>query len=437
MRQFVGNVSAMSSYRQPGTVLRDRTFAVPLDHAVPDGDQIEVFAREVVATETAAAELPWLVYLQGGPGHGAQRPIGRDGWLDRALRDYRVLLLDQRGTGRSSPANRRTLAGLGSAGAQAEYLAHFRADAIVADAELIRRQVTGGRPWSVLGQSFGGFCAVTYLSQAPEGVSEAFLTGGLPGLDTTADDVYRRAYPVVLAKNLAHYERYPQDIERARQVARKLVGAPARLPGGTLLTVAAFQSLGLMLGSSTGSHALHYLIEDPFAGGELNDDFLYRAESILTFASAPLYALLHEASYAQGAATRWAAQRVRAEFADFDAAKALAGDAPLMFTGEMIYPWTFENDPVLAPLADAAEALAQREGWPPLYDAARLRDCRVPAAAAVYFNDMYVPTEFSLRTAAAIRGLRPWVTSEYEHDGLRVSNGGVLDRLIGLVRGEL
>jgi pimeloyl-ACP methyl ester carboxylesterase len=427
----------MKSYRQPGTVLTDRTFQVPLDHSAPDGDQIEVFAREVVASEHAAADLPWLVYLQGGPGFGAQRPVGRDGWLDRALRDYRVLLLDQRGTARSSPANRRTLAALGSAQAQAQYLARFRADSIVADAELIRRQVTGGAPWSVLGQSFGGFCAVTYLSMAPEGLREAFLTGGLPGLSATADEVYRLTYPVVAAKTLAHYERYPQDIERARQIARKLAGEPARLPGGTLLTVEGFQSLGLMLGSSTGSHTLHYLIEDPFAGSDLNDDFRYRAEQILTFASAPLYALLHEATYACGAATRWSAQRIRAEFAEFDAGRALEGDGPLMFTGEMIYPWMFENDPVLGPLAEAADLLAQRDGWPPLYDPARLLDNTVPAAAAIYFNDMYVPTELSLRTAAAIGGLTPWVTSEYEHDGLRASRGGVLERLMGLARGEL
>jgi pimeloyl-ACP methyl ester carboxylesterase len=426
----------MSSYRQPGTIVTDRTFTVPLDHGVPDGDQIRLFAREVVAAQAGAAELPWLLFLQGGPGFGAQRPVGRDGWLDRALRDYRVLLLDQRGTGRSTPANRKTLAGLGSPAAQAEYLARFRADSIVADAELIRPQVTGGQPWSVLGQSFGGFCTVAYLSAAPRGLREAFLAGGLPGLDTSADDVYRQTYPAVAARSRAHYERYPQDVERVRAIARALADAPARLPGGTLLTVEAFQSLGLMLGSSTGSHALHYLIEDPFAGAELTDDFLYQVDSTLTFSPGPLYGLLHEACYAQGPATRWSAQRVRAEFAEFDAAEALESDAPVLFTGEMIYPWMFENDPVLAPLAEAADRLARRDGWPPLYDAARLRRNDVPAAAAVYFNDMYVPTEFSLRTAAVIRGLQPWVTSEFEHDGLRASPA-VLDRLIGLVRGEV
>ena len=381
-------------------------------------------------------DLPWLLFLQGGPGFGAGRPVGRDTWLDRALRDYRVLLLDQRGTSRSSPANRHTLAALGSPQAQADYLAHFRADSIAADAELVRRQLTGGQPWSVLGQSFGGFCTVSYLSRAPEGIREAFITGGLPGLRTTADELYRATYPLVAAKNRAHYERYPADVRRAKEIARRLAARPARLPGGGLLTVEAFQALGGMLGSSRGSHELHYLLEDPFAGTELSDDFLQQVQCYRTFAAGPLYALLREACYAQSTATRWAAQRIRAEFGEFDAAAALDGDDPLLFTGEMIYPWMLAGDPVLAPLADVAELLAQRDSWPDLYDADRLRTSQVPAAAAVYFNDMYVPLEFSLPTAQAIAGLTPWVTSEYEHDGLRVSNGAVFDRLISMARGH-
>jgi len=423
----------MPSYRQAGAVLTDHVFSVPLDHGRPDGERIEVFARAVVAADKAEAGLPWLLFLQGGPGFGAPRPHGRDSWLVRALADYRVLLLDQRGTGRSTPASRQTLAG--TAGDQARYLAHFRADAIVRDAELIRQEVTGGEPWSVLGQSFGGFCTVTYLSLAPEGLREAFITGGLPGLATTADDVYRVTYGKVRAKVEEHYQRYPGDVEQARRVARRLREGDVVLPGGAPLTVGAFQALGQMLGASTGGDELHYLLEDPFAGGGLSDAFLHEAEHRLSFASGPLYAVLHEACYAQGTATRWAAQRIRAEYPEFDPAAALEGDGPLLFTGEMIYPWMFDADPVLRPLREAADALAEREDWPPLYDAARLAANEVPVAAAVYFNDMYVPTEFSVPTGQAIRGLRAWVTSEYEHNGLRVSNGAVLDRLIALARG--
>jgi pimeloyl-ACP methyl ester carboxylesterase len=428
------------SYRQAGTVLTDHLFAVPLDHGRPDGEQIEVFAREVAAADLADVDLPWLLFLQGGPGFGAQRPQSRDSWLDRALTEYRVLLLDQRGTGRSTPATRKTLARLGSAQAQADYLTHFRADSIVLDAELIRRELTGGAPWSVLGQSFGGFCAVTYLSFAPDGLREAFITGGLPGLSVTADDVYRRTYRAVAAKNAAHYERYPGDVAQAALVAQHLAGHDVRLPNGAPLSVQAFQSLGLMLGMSTGSNELHYLLEDPFAGDDLSDAFLYAAAARLSFAAGPLYALLQEPSYAQGFATRWAAQRIRAEFGEFDPAPVLDADpgvTPLLFTGEMIYPWMVDADPVLRPLREAAELLAERDDWPPLYDPSRLAANEVPVAASVYYHDMYVDREFSMRTAGAIRGLRAWVTSEYEHDGLRVSSGAVVGRLIGMSRGQI
>jgi pimeloyl-ACP methyl ester carboxylesterase len=430
-------VLIMLSYRQPGLVLTDRVFTVPLDHARPRGEQIEVFAREVVAPHSEPAVQPWLVFFQGGPGFAAQRPVGRESWLDRALRDYRVLLLDQRGTGRSTPATRQTLARLDSPAAQADYLAHFRADSIVADAELIRRQVTGGVPWSVLGQSFGGFCVVSYLSGAPDGLREAFITGGLPGLAVDVDDIYRLTYGVVAAKNREHYARYPQDVARVRRIAQALADWPARLPGGGTLTVERFQALGQTLGSSTGSHQLHYLVEDAFAAAELTDEFLYRAEELLRYGSAPLYALLHEPCYAQGSATRWAAHRVRAEFGEFDAAAALSSDAPVFFTGEMVYPWVLEQDPALRPLAAAGELLAQRTDWPALYDAGQLARTDIPVTAAIYADDMYVPRDLSLQTAAAIRGLRAWVTNEYEHDGLRVSNGAVLDRLVAMARGEV
>ncbi len=427
-------------YRQAGTIVTEHTFRVPLDHGQPDGEQIEVFAREVAAADPgrpspAPAAKPWLLFLQGGPGFFAPRPSGRESWLDRALDDFRVLLLDQRGTGRSSPASRHTLARLVTPQAQAGYLAHFRADSIVADAELIRRELAGGEPWSVLGQSFGGFCTVSYLSLAPDGIREAFITGGLPGLAATADDVYRLTYPIVAERNQRHYERYPQDADRAREIARYLASHEVVMPDGGQLTVPAFQCLGRELGMSTGSDTLHYLLEDAFAGGVLTDSFLARAAAELSFAQGPLYALVHEACYAQRSATRWAADRIQGEFPEFDPAAAVDGDIPLLFTGEMIYPWMFRTDPVLRPLRDAAEELAARVDWPPLYDPARLAASTAPAAAAVYFEDMYVPAGLSLPTARAIRGLRPWVTNEYQHDGLRVSNGAVLGRLIALARG--
>src|SRR5215467_7577750 len=99
------------------------------------------------------------------------------------------------------------------------------------------------------------------------------------------------------------------------------------------------------------------------------------------------------------------------------------------------WPSSVSSTPVLRSFRPAADLLAEHEGWPALYDPSGLAANEVPAAAAVYFDDMYVPRELSLPTAEAIGGLRAWVTSEHEHDGLRVTNGAVLDRLIGLAQG--
>ncbi|WP_320778015.1 alpha/beta fold hydrolase [Streptomyces sp. CRN 30] len=430
-----------ASYRQPGVVLTDRRFTVPLDHAAPGGETIELYAREVVASDKADRDLPWLLYLQGGPGFGANRFIGKQAWLGRALEEFRVLLLDQRGTGASTPANRQTLPLVGGPAEQAAYLAHFRADSIIRDCELIRPRVTGGAPWTVLGQSFGGFCTVGYLSLAPEGLATALITGGLPSLDAHADDVYRAAYPRIARKVAAHYTRYPQDIERARRIAGHLLTHDVVLPNGYRFTVEAFQSLGIMLGGSEGSHRLHFLLEDAFVpapgGPVLSDAFQEQVQGLLSYAANPLYAVVHEAIYGQdGRPTGWSAERVRAEFPEFDAAKALAGDGPLMFTGESVHPWMFDCDPALRPLREAAELLAARTDWTPLYDPARLAANEVPAAAAVYHDDMYVDTGHALTTARAVRGLRTWVTDEFEHDGVRAGGPRVLDRLLALARDE-
>ena len=207
------------------------------------------------------------------------------------------------------------------------------------------------------------------------------------------------------------------------------------------LTAEAFQSLGIMLGGSEGSHRLHFLLENAFvrtpSGHELSDAFQEEVQNSLSYAGHPLYALVHEACYGQDSRpTAWSAERVRAEFPQFDAAKTLAGDSPLLFTGETIHPWMFDCDPALRPLRDTAEFLAAHTDWQPLYDPARLAANEVPVAAAVYHDDMYVDATHSLRTARAIRGLRTWVTDEFEHDGVRTGGPRVLDRLIALTRDE-
>ena len=95
----------------------------------------------------------------------------------------------------------------------------------------------------------------------------------------------------------------------------------------------------------------------------------------------------------------------------------------------------FEEYGALAPLREAADILAEHE-WPRLYDADRLAANEVPVAAAIYAEDMYVERAFSEETAAHIRGLRPWLTNEYEHNALRADGARVLGQLIDLARGR-
>jgi hypothetical protein len=60
----------------------------------------------------------------------------------------------------------------------------------------------------------------------------------------------------------------------------------------------------------------------------------------------------------------------------------------------------------------------------------------VPAAAAIYTEDPYVERAFSEETVAAIPGLQAWVTSEYDHNGLRADGERILGRLLDLARGR-
>jgi pimeloyl-ACP methyl ester carboxylesterase len=426
------------THRIPGLILTDHKFTVPLDYAHPAREQITVFAREVVAPDKENADLPWLVFFQGGPGFPSPRPDGRTGWLKRALLEYRVLLVDDRGTGRSTPVTHQTLAWRGSPQAQAEYVAHFRADNIVADAEIIRRELLGADgKWSILGQSFGGFCVVHYLSAAPGSLREAFVTGGLPPLDRPVDDIYAATYRRLLGKNQLYFERYPDDQARAREVVDYLASHDVRLPAGGRLSPRRFQQLGIAFGASDGFEEVHYLLEEAFiqgpAGRELSYTFLRDFDERRSFDTNPIYFLLHEPEYCQGEAARWSAERVRAKFPEFDPVP----DQPVLFTGEMVYPWMSVDYEALHPLRACAEILAEKADWPRLYDLDVLRANTVPVAAAVYLDDMYVESTYSQETAAFIPGVRAWITNEYEHNALRADGERVLDRLIGMARGDV
>jgi hypothetical protein len=173
---------------------------------------------------------------------------------------------------------------------------------------------------------------------------------------------------------------------------------------------------------SDGADSLHHLLELPFD----SPAFLHDIAAATGFERNPLYVVIHEACYADGGPTGWAAQRTLPAAYDED---------PELLTGEHVYPWMFDDYAGLAPFREAAEILAHHD-WPTLYDPAVLAANEVPAAAVIYHEDMYVERVLSEQTAVAVGSLRPWVTSEYDHNGLRADGERILDRLLDLTRGR-
>jgi pimeloyl-ACP methyl ester carboxylesterase len=403
----------------PGLIVTEREHSLALDHLDPHGERLTVFTRELADPD--GQERPLLVFFEGGPGFEAPRPsrtAASPPWLERALQDFRVLMLDQRGTGRSTPVGSRLE---GTPQEQADYLAHFRADSIVADAEAIRREL-GIERWSILGQSFGGFCAMRYLSASPEGLREALFTGGVPPVEASIDEVYTATFERMRERNQRFYARYPEDRRRMLGLLERTRLQPLELPGGDRLHPARLRQLGNLLGMSDGFERLHYLLESDYS----SPGFLHDAEQASTFARNPLYAILHEACWANGGQTNWSSARVL---------EGLQEWPEEYLTGEHIFPWMFD-EPSLEPIAEAAELLAHRD-WPALYDLERLGANEVPSAAVVYTEDPYVERRFSEQAAETVPGLRLWLTSEYDHDGLRRDGERVLGRLLDLARGRI
>ena len=310
----------------------------------------------------------------------------------------------------------------GDGKAGAVFLKRFLADSIVRDFEHLRRTEFGGARWVTLGQSYGGFLTLTYLSLFPQGVIASFTTGGIPHVPADATDVYRHTFPRMVAKTKQFYERYPIDIERAAAVADILQSRKVALPNGDPLTVERFQCLGSDFGMKPSFERVHWILDQAFLDGdgsastsaELSDEFL---SSVMNATSSrPLYWPLQEFIYANGELETpicWAAQRVRGEHPEF------AGDIrPLNFTGEAMFPWMFEQERALRPFKPAMDVLMKDTHFGTIYDADQLARNEVPLQAAVYFDDMYVDSGLQLDTLSRIGRSHYWTTNEFEHDGV-------------------
>ncbi|KZZ91968.1 prolyl peptidase [Ascosphaera apis ARSEF 7405] len=416
-------------------------FKVPLDYSKPEGETVKLFARSVrrrpsAAQVTKPEDLPWLLYLQGGPGYGCGQPQDIS-WVNLFLdKGYQILLLDQRGTGLSSPITAATLRYKGDAAKQAEYLKHFRADNIVRDCEAVRAYLTAEAPpalkkWSLLGQSYGGFCCTTYLSKHPEGLKEVFITGGLPPVSAkNPDATYSYTFDKLAQRNEAYYAKYPSDIERVRTIVQHLHDHEVKLPGG-ILTPERFRQMGLAFGMAGGIDHVHDVIlrasNDLEATEGLTKPTLAIIDSMTSFDNAILYAVFQEAIYCQGQASNWSAERFLAKNPAFSAEAD-----KIYFTGEMVFTHMYNSSDELSQIRGAAELIATTSDWPDLYDEEQLARNVIPVYAATYMDDMYVPFELAQETAKKIKGCKQYITNVMYHSALRSNSTDVIKELFNL-----
>jgi proline iminopeptidase len=143
-------------------------------------------------------DAPALVFLHGGPGYNSidfERSV-----LPLLERSLRVVVLDQRGCGRSSGGQDAALG----------------MTPTIADLERIRARLGIAR-WSVVGHSFGGMVALAYQARHPERVARLLL------VETSADMQAALEHQVQAAAAMAN-ERFPEHATAIASIAGE--GAP-------------------------------------------------------------------------------------------------------------------------------------------------------------------------------------------------------------------
>ena len=226
------------------------------------------------------------------------------------------------------------------------------------------------------------------------------------------------------------------DKARLTKLAKYLEEHEVLFPNGDRITPRIVQTLGMKFGFAYTAEEIHFLLEEAFvkAGDKeiISQAFKVGLQATVRFDTNPIFAILHEAIYAQGTASGWACDLVQkhnySHFDDYE---------DFLFYGEMIFPWMFDEISELKGMKEAANILAEKSDWPQLYDLEVLSRNTVPVACAIYADDMFVNAKFSRETVDAVPNMKAFYTSEYEHCGLRVGGEHLFSRLIDLGRGEV
>lgn len=427
------------------------SFNIPLDHKLPSLEYIPVVAKVVnkykptlgkqfnLKSDVLENSDNLLLFLQGGPGFQTPTPSNTSdpAFLCPLLdRNYTVVFLDQRGTGLSNNIDADSLVKRGTTEDQFDYIKHFRADSIVFDAEAIRLSLSPESKWSLLGQSFGGFTSVSYMSMFPKSLKKVMLTGGLPPIGIKdVGEVYSKTYQRTAERNMAYYKAFPNDVLHVWGIVEYLQKNNVTLPNGGTFSVDRFRHLGLSFGGSGGTLELHKLVVALSTEIQQRGTISYKTkmdvQNYLGFETNVIYFLFQEAIYCngEGVSSNWAAHSHAP-----DSFKITHGDY-FMFTGEMVYPNMTDDYVELSKLKKLSMLIHSHAKWSKLYDLETLKTLQwdqLPVAAAVYLDDQYVDYQLSQANENFFH-YEKYVTNSLFHNGLRASSSEVLDKLFDLI----
>jgi pimeloyl-ACP methyl ester carboxylesterase len=172
------------------------TFEVPEDHAAPGGRRITL-RLALVPARASRPEADPVVFLAGGPGQSAIEayPVAHAAFKPLLARRH-VLLVEQRGTGESSPLkcplpDWKDPGAQDAAGAREDALAclrrydgqadprHYTTSDYIRDLERVR-QALGIAQVNLAGGSYGTRVALEYLRRHPDAVRSVFIDSVVP-----------------------------------------------------------------------------------------------------------------------------------------------------------------------------------------------------------------------------------------------------------------
>jgi len=119
---------------------------------------------------------------------------------------------------------------------------------------------------------------------------------------------------------------------------------------------------------------------------------------------------------------------------------------PVLFSGEMIFPWMTEDYKEIGGIGcnALAHALANKDDWGSLYDAEHMRavlgDGRTRSAAAIYYDDLYVDFDHCMKVTSRngpLEKCKVYITNEYQHSGLRDNGAAIFSKLHGMATGSI